>query len=120
MKSLSVCYKDRPQHLSETLKECDSLPNIFILLKPFATKFMLMLALCINSLQIEQLHAMHSERRTTEFLSNDPQYYDFKVDIEAACKIFMEKHPRRMENANMLFCDDESESQTLHTCNTDL
>ena len=37
MKWLSVRYKDRPQRLSDTLKECGGFPNIFILLKLFAT-----------------------------------------------------------------------------------
>ena len=37
MKWLSVLTDDRPQLLSHALKECSSFPNIFILLKLFAT-----------------------------------------------------------------------------------
>lgn len=29
--------------------------------------------------------------------------YDVKIDIDSVCQMFIEKYPRRMEHANMLF-----------------
>ena len=29
--------------------------------------------------------------------------YDVKIDVDTVCQMFIEKHPRRMEHANMLY-----------------
>ena len=83
--------------LAASLKHCDrhSLPNIFILLKLFATLHVLVrgLSLLFGGLTEERLTALaliHSN-------------YEAEINIDIVCKLFMQKHPRRMEKANLLF-----------------
>ena len=105
-KWLSVPIKDRPQLLTNTLKECNSFSNIFILLKLFAT---LLLSSCSCKCSASALRRLNSYMRCTQTeqrlgsLALIHVNYNVKIDVETVCKMFIEKHPGRMEHANMLF-----------------
>ena len=110
-KWFSMPLEDRPQLLTECLKQCSNFPNIFALLKLFAT---LPLSSCSCERSASALRRLNNYLRCTQSeerlsaLALIDNNYDTKVNIDTVCKIFMEKHPRRMEHANMLF---QSETQ---------
>ena len=106
LKWLALPIEDRRQILSTTLKESGSFPNIFTLLKLFAT---LLLTSCSCEHSASALHRLNNymqcsrtEPRSTS-LTLIHSNYGFQIDVDIVFKKFMEKHPRRMEHANMLF-----------------
>ena len=106
LKWLAMPIEDRPQILSTTLKESGSFPNIFTLLKLFAT---LPLTSCSCERSASALRRLNNymrcsqtEQRLTS-LALIHSNYGFPIDVDTVCKKFIEKHPRRMEHANMLF-----------------
>ena len=106
LKWLAMPIEDRPQILSTTLKESGSFPNIFTLLKLFAT---LPLTSCSCECSASALRRLNNymrcsqtEQRLTS-LALIHSNYGFPIDVDTICKKFIEKHPRRMEHANMLF-----------------
>ena len=107
-KWLCVPLKDRPETLAESLKQCcqQTLPNIFTLLKLFAT---LPLSSCSCERSASALRRLHGYLRCTQTeehlsaLALIHMNYETEIHIDEVCKIFLQKHPRRMEKANLLF-----------------
>ena len=107
-KWLSLPKQDRPQMLSKSMEHCSqvSLPNIYTLLKLFAT---LALSSCSCERSAYTLRRLNSYLRcsqTEERLSALALVhcnYQEDIDIDSVCKLFVQKHPRRLECANMLF-----------------
>ena len=106
MKWLSVLNDDRPRLLSHALKECSSFPNVFILLKLFAT-LPLSSCSCERSASVlRRLNTYMQCTQTEQRLSSLAMIhinYDVTIDIDTVYQMFIEKHPRRMEHANMLY-----------------
>ena len=105
---LSVPQKDRPQTLSESLRQCcpHSLPNIFVLLKLFAT---LPLSFCSCERSASALRRLNNYLRCTQTeerlsaLALIHSNYEAQIDVDQVCKLFLEKFPRRIERASLLF-----------------
>ena len=105
---ISKKYEERPSNLSMCMKECSpmTLPNLFTLLKLFAT-------LPLSSCSCEQsasalrrlnnyLRASQTEERLSALALINCNYTE-RIDIDTVCRLFIQKHPRRMESASMLF-----------------
>ncbi len=91
-KWLHIPQNDRPKSLSETLKECDAnaLPNIFTLLKLFAT---LPLSSCCCERSGSSLRRLHNYLRATQteerlsMLALINIKYEMEIDIDSVCKL---------------------------------
>ena len=105
---VSSSIQDRPQTLGDSLKVCspETLPNLFTLLKLFAT-------LPLSSYSCERsastlrrlnnyLRCSQSEERLSALASVHCNYH-IKLDVNHICKLFVEKYPRRMLDASLLF-----------------
>ena len=107
-KWLSIPSQDRPQNLSDSLKQyCShSLPNIFTLLKLFAT---LPLSSCSCERSASAMRRLHNYLRCSQSeerlsaLALINSNYDYNIDVNRICQLFMNKQPRRMECASVLF-----------------
>lgn len=107
---LSVPINERPETLSNSMKCISqrSLPNIFTLLKIFAT---IPLSSCSCERSASTLRRLNSYMRCTQTkerltaLALIHTYYETDIDVKSVCKRFMEKHSRRLECVNMLFED---------------
>ena len=105
---LSILPKERPQTLSECLKKCSkqSLPNIFTLLKLFAT---IPMTSCSCERSASALRRLNNYLRCTQTeerltaLGLIHSHYHADIDVDTVCKLFLQKHPRRMEAASLLF-----------------
>ena len=105
---LKVPRENRPKTLSETLKECSpsTLPNIYTLLKLFAT---LPLSSCSCERSGSTLRRLHTYLRSTQTeerlsaLALINANYEMEINIDSVCKLYLEKHPRRIECASLLF-----------------
>ena len=105
---LSTPQKNRPQTLSDCMKQCspESLPNIFTLLKLFAT---LPLSSCSCEWSASTLRQLNTYLRCTQTeerlsaLALIHCNYHQDIDTDSICKLFIVKYPHRMECANMLF-----------------
>ena len=105
---LSVSSEERPQTLTESMKKfCPQrLPNIFTLLKLFAT---LPLSSCSCQRSASALRRLNTYLRCTQTqerlsaLALIHSNYDAKIDIDTVCKLFIEKYPRRIECSRVLF-----------------
>ena len=105
---LSVPQKDRPQTLSKSLGQCcpQSLPNIFVLLKLFAT---LPLSSCSCERSASALRRLNNYLRCTQTeerlsaLALIHSNYEAEINVDQVCKLFLEKFPRRIERASLLF-----------------
>lgn len=108
VKWLSVSSKDRPQTITACLKNCSlhTFPNIFNLLKLFAT---LPLSSCSCERSASALRRLNNYLRCTQkeerltALGLVHTHYHAAIDVDTVCKIFIRKHPRRMEAASLLF-----------------
>ena len=107
-KWLSVPQKDRPNTVSKSLKQCCSitLPNIFTLLKLFAT-LPLSSCACERSASVLRrlntyLRCPQTEQRLSA-LALIHMNYEIEISVDDVCKTFLQKHPRKMEKANLLF-----------------
>ena len=107
-KWLGIPPEDRPNTLSNSLQHCcpNSLPNIYTLLKFFAT---LPLSSCSCERSASALRRLNNYLRcsqTEERLSALGLIhinYETIIDIDYVCKLFFEKHPRRLEGASLIF-----------------
>ena len=104
---LSIPKQDRPKTLSESMKHCPvSLPNTYTLLKLFAT---LPLSSCSCERSASTLRRLNSYLRCTQTedrlsaLALIHCNYNESIDVNSVCKLFVEKYPRRIGCANMLF-----------------
>ena len=102
-----IPLQNRPQSLSDTLKVSlsESVPNVFTLLRLFAT---LPLSSCSCERTASSLRRLNQYLRCTEerlsTLAIVHSNYDAEINnIETVCKLFIEKHPRRMTQASLLF-----------------
>ena len=105
---LAIPVLDRPKTLACAMKQCSpqSLPNIFTLLKLFST-------LPLSSYSCE--HSTSALRRLNTYLRCTQTQdrlsalapihcnYDTEIDVDCVCKLFIEKYPRKLECANLLF-----------------
>ena len=107
--SVDGCHvQNRPHSISETLKVCmpESVPNIFTLLKLFAT---LPLSSCSCERSVSSLRRLNQYLRCTQSeerlsaLALIHSNYDVELNVDNICKIFIEKYPRRMMQASLLF-----------------
>ena len=107
-KWINVPPEDRPQTLSTSMQHCSkhSLPNIFTLLQLFAT---LPLSSCTCERSASALRRLNNYLRCSQTeerltaLALIHSNYETHIDVDTVCKIFLQKHPRRMEKANLLF-----------------
>ena len=94
--------------LSESLANCNfvSMPNVFTLLKLFAT---LPLSSCSCERSASALRRLNNYMRCTQTkecltaLALIHMNYETKICVDEVCRKFFEKHPRRMDKANLLF-----------------
>ena len=108
LKWLPIPLQQRPQTLSELLEKCSSasFPNIFTLLKLFAT---LPLTSCSCERSASALKRLNNYMRCTQSedrlsaLALIHCNYDFIVDVPDICKRFLDKHPRRIQCPTLLF-----------------
>ena len=101
-KWLKVPEDDRPKTLTESLQQCpEALSNIFNLLKIFAT---LPLSSCSCERSGSALKRLNSYMRCTQTeerlsaLALIHMNYETEITIDSVCKIFLQKHPRRIES----------------------
>ena len=118
LKWLAMPLKDRPQNLSSTLKESGSFPNIFTLLKLFAT-LPLTSCSCERSASAlcrfnNYMRCSQTEQRLTS-LALIHSNYGVQIDADTVCRKFIEKHLQRMEHANMLFSNTNAASNHIIT-----
>lgn len=107
-KWLRIPLKERPHTLAECLKQCcpQTLPNIFTLLKLFAT---LPLSSCSCERSASALRRLNTYLRCTQTeerlsaLALIHMNYETEIHVDEVCKVFLQKYPRRMEKANLLF-----------------
>ena len=107
-KWINVPPEDRPQTLSTSMQHCSkhSLPNIFTLLQLFAT---LPLSSCTCERSASALRRLNNYLRCSQTeerltaLALIHSNYETHIDVDTVCKIFLQKHPHRMEKANLLF-----------------
>ena len=107
-KWLHAPIDDRPETLSDSLNQCSPItfPNISILLKTFAT-LPLSSASCERSGSAlkrlnNYLRCTQTEQRLTTLVLIHMNYQT-DISVDTACKLFIQKHPRRMEKASLLF-----------------
>ena len=103
----NVPVQSRPQALKDCLAPgvC-TMPNVHALLQVFAT---LPLSTCSCECSASALRWLNTYLRCTQ--SEDRLAaaarihvnYDRSVDVNQVCKLFMQKHPRRLEAPSMLF-----------------
>ena len=99
-------YK-HPKTQSELLANCNSvsMPNVFTLLKLFAT---LPLSSCSCERSASALRRLNNYMRCTQTeerlvaLALIHMNYETEICVDEVCRKFFEKHPRRMEKANLL------------------
>ena len=113
MKSLSVEVEveNRPASLKDALMKCcsSSLPNIYTLLKLFAT---IPLSSCSCERSASALRRLNNYLRCSQTeqrlsaLALIHTNYDTNIDINNVCQIFCNKHPRRLEKASLIFTTD--------------
>ena len=92
---LAIPVKDRPMTLSESLKLCsfDTLPNIFTLLKIFAT---IPLSSCSCERSGSTLRRLNTYLRCTQTqdrlsaLALIHSHYETDIDIDSICKLYVE------------------------------
>lgn len=107
---LSKPIEDRPDTLSRCLKSCspESTPNIFILLKLFATLPMTSCSCERSASDLRRLNtylqSTQSEERLTS-LAIIHSNYSMPVDIDEVARLFMAKHPRRMECSSLIYSE---------------
>ena len=97
----------RPETLNKCLKECcpKTLPNLFVLLKIFAT---IPMSACSCERSASGLRRLNNYLRTTQgeerlsALAIIHSNYTTKIDRDYVLKLFMTKHPRRMECGTLL------------------
>ncbi len=107
-KWLRITVENRPKCLSDCLKQCSPITfsNIFTLLKIFAT---LPLSSCSCERSGSTLKRLNNYLRCTQTeerltaLSLIHIHYETDICIDTACKLFIQKQPRRMEKASLLF-----------------
>ena len=110
-KWLLTPQQDRPDTLSNTLKECcpTTLPNIFTLLKIFAT---IPLSSCSCERSASALRRLRTYLRCTQteerltslaLIHMNYETDNIIISVDNVCKLFCQKYPRRMEKANLLF-----------------
>lgn len=105
---LSTPTEDRPDTLNRCLKSCspESIPNIFMLLKLFATLPMTSCSCERSASDLRRLNtylrSTQSEERLTS-LAIIHSNYSMPVDIDEVTRIFMAKHPRRMECPSLIY-----------------
>lgn len=105
---LSVLPQDRPQTITACMKNCSSqtFSNIFTLLKLFAT---LPLSSCSCERSASTLRRLNNYMRCTQTedrltgLALVHAHYHTAIDVDSVCKLFLEKQPRRIEAASLLF-----------------
>ena len=105
---LSIPKQERPQTLSRSMQHCSpvNLPNLYPLFKLFAT---LPLSSCSCERSASVLRRLNSYLRCTQTedrlsaLALIHCNYHENIDVDSVCKLFVEKYPRRIECANMLF-----------------
>ena len=105
---LEVPQQNRPGTLGSTLKQCssDDLPNIKTLLKLFAT---LPLSSCSCERSASVLRRLNNYLRCTQTAERLSALalihisYEIDISIDSVCKLYLEKYPRRMECASLLF-----------------
>ena len=98
-KWLSIPSHDRPHLLHEALQQYSQhgLPNMFILLKLFAT---IPLSSCSCEQSASALKSLNSYLRCTQTeqrlscLALIHLNYETYIDVNEVCKLFLEKHPR--------------------------
>jgi len=107
-KWLHAPIDDRPETLSDSLNQCSPItfPNISTLLKFFPT-LPLSSASCERSGSAlkrlnNYLRCTQTEQRLTA-LALIHMNYQTDISVDTACKLFIQKHPRRMEKASLLF-----------------
>ena len=96
-KWLAVKLQDRPETISDTLKQCclTSLPNIFTLLKLFGT---IPLSSCSCERSSSALRRLNNYMRCTQSeerlsaLALIHMYYEYDINIDHVCKIFVLKY----------------------------
>ena len=105
---LEVAPKERPQTLSEALKLCspDNLPNVYTLMKLFAT---LPLSSCSCERSASALRRLNNYLRSTQTAERLTALvlihisYEVDIDTDTVCKLYLEKYPRRIQCASLLF-----------------
>ena len=105
---LEVAPKERPQTLSEALKLCspDNLPNVYTLMKLFAT---LPLSSCSCERSASALRRLNNYLRFTQTAERLTALalihisYEVDIDTDTVCKLYLEKYPRRIQCASLLF-----------------
>ena len=108
LKWLQAPLQQRPETLSKTLQQCSSasFPNIFTLLKLFAT---LPLSSCSCERSGSSLKRLNNFLRCTQSeerlsaLAIIHCNYDFTINVPEVCKRFLEKHARKMNCPSLLF-----------------
>ena len=75
-----------------------TLPNIFTLLKLFAT---LPLSSCACERSASVLRRLTEQRLSALALIH--MNYEIEISVDDVCKTFLQKHPHKMEKANLLF-----------------
>lgn len=106
-KCVSIPVDERPSSLEECLKACGSAsyPNLTALLKLFAV-------LPLSSVSCERsasaLRRLHTYLRCTQTeqrlsaLALVHVHYSKSISVQRVCKLFKEKHPRRLEVGSLL------------------
>ena len=97
-KWISIPSQDRPQTLSDSLRQCCSisLPNIFTLLKLFAT---LPISSCSCERSASAMRRLNNYLRCSQLeekssaLALINSNYDYNIDVNRVCQIFMNKQP---------------------------
>ena len=106
-KWLAIPKEDRPDTIAESLKECPqtSLPNIFTLLQFFATLPLISCSCERSGSALKRLNSYLRCTQTEERLSGLALIYVNypELNVDDVCKLFFKKHPRKMENASLLF-----------------
>ena len=105
---LSAPLLERPVTLTKTMKQCcpHCLPNMFMLLKLFAT---LPLSSCYCERSASALRQLNTYLRCTQTqerlsaLALIRSNYNTQIDVDEVCKLFIQKYPRRLECARLLF-----------------
>ena len=103
---LPIPLQNRPQSLSETLKAStpESAPNIFTLLRLFAT---LPLSSCSYERSASSLRRLNQYLRCTQIeerlsaLTIVHSNYNAKIDADTVHKLFIEKHPKTTRESSL-------------------
>ena len=107
-KWLSIPQQDRPEILSEALKQCcsETLPNVSRLLRLFAT---IPLSSCSCEKSASALRHLNTYLRCTQTEEHLTTFalihknYETGIDQNRVCRFFFYKYPRIMEIASLLF-----------------